>query len=203
MAKTSIEWRNIDFLKGFEGYYQVSNQGDVKSLERTVPHSDGSIQPVRERILKQQKNYKGYMVVKLSKNHKSISITVHRLVLLAFVPNPENKPTGNHKDCNKLNNFVENLVWNTYKENMCHAIKNGLQNWNHSFKPIRIVELKKEFISIKDCVIWLLENGYKANRGHIGSVARGERKTHCGLTFEFLQTNKLDGKEYLEFPKED
>lgn len=72
--------------------------------------------------IKPQKNGKGYLRVYIGKK----GYFVHRLVAIAFIPNPENKPQVNHKDGNKLNNSVENLEWCTNQENRTHAIKNGL-----------------------------------------------------------------------------
>lgn len=75
----------------------------------------------------QDTNRDGYKVVALYKNNKSTAKTVHRLVALAFIPNPENKPCVNHIDGNKQNNNIENLEWVTYSENTIHSFQNGLQ----------------------------------------------------------------------------
>lgn len=75
----------------------------------------------------QSTNRDGYKIVVLYKNNKSIAKTVHRLVALAFLPNPENKPCVNHIDGDKTNNVLENLEWVTYSENTIHSFKNGLQ----------------------------------------------------------------------------
>ena len=113
-------WRDI---KGYEGLYQISNLGRVKSLGRksysNVCLKDKILNPALE-----CKN--GYKRVCLCKDGKEKRIKVHRLVAQAFIPNPDNKPIINHKDGNKINNSVENLEWCTYKENAQHAIKTGL-----------------------------------------------------------------------------
>ena len=103
-------WCDID---GYEGLYQISNKGRVKSLYK------GS-----ERILKLWDNGRGYLRVYLTKENTSKYIRVHRLVARAFIPNPENKPQVNHKDENKLNNCVENLEWSTAKENNNFGTRN-------------------------------------------------------------------------------
>ena len=87
-------------IKGFEGLYEVSNMGNVRSLKY------GKI-----KILKLAKNKFGYYYVILSKNGKTKHFTVHRLVANAFIENPNNYPQINHKDENKTNNKVENLEW--------------------------------------------------------------------------------------------
>lgn len=113
-------WKDI---KGFEGYYQVSNYGNIKSLTRF----DG----IRERKgqeIKQSLKYNGYLQVGLRKNSKRKFFSVHRLVAIHFLDNPENKPQVNHIDCNKQNNNINNLEWATSKENLHHAKINGLRN---------------------------------------------------------------------------
>ena len=96
-------------IKDFEGYYEVSNIGRVRSLnyKRTG----------KEKILKNIKDYKGYLEVVLTKNGKRKQFKVHRLVAEAFIPNPENKPCIDHINTVKSDNRVENLRWATYKEN--------------------------------------------------------------------------------------
>lgn len=112
-------WKDI---KGYEGLYQVSNLGNIKSLERTT-----SI-PNTKRIEK-EKNLKlgkrnGYFIATLNKQNKRKSFQVHRLVAEAFIPNNKQKPFINHKDFNPLNNNVDNLEWVTQKENVNWSICN-------------------------------------------------------------------------------
>ena len=113
-------WKDV---KGFEGYYQVSNYGNIKSLTRF----DG----IRERQgqeIKQSLKYNGYLQVGLRKNSERKFFSVHRLVAIHFLDNPEAKPQVNHIDCNKQNNNINNLEWVTSKENLYHAKINGLRN---------------------------------------------------------------------------
>lgn len=107
----SLFWRNIE---GYEGLYQVSIDGEVKSLERISPQ--GHL--LKERIMKPVLNDMGYLRVGLTKGGKSKSFFVHRLVAQAWIPNPDNLPIINHKDENPLNNRVENLEWCTQKYNV-------------------------------------------------------------------------------------
>lgn len=110
-------------------YYYVSNYGRIKSIERPiwcVANNSYSIR--KERILKPNNcNSKGYYRVPIPTNGKSKLYSVHRLVAVAFIPNPKNLPQINHIDGNKSNNRVSNLEWCTNNENMQHAIKTGLQ----------------------------------------------------------------------------
>lgn len=109
-------WKDID---GYEGLYQVSNLGRVKSL---MCHGFK-----RVKILKGCRYAKGYLIVNLYKSGKPISKSIHRLVASAFIPNTQLKKEVNHLDANKVNNYVDNLEWCTTLENVKHAIENGLR----------------------------------------------------------------------------
>ena len=123
-------WKDI---AGYEGYYQVSNLGRVKSLDRIVKREYRGNTTVKGRILKFNLNHKGYPIVYLYLNSKQKTISVHRLVAMAFIPNPKNKPEVNHigllpdgREGNKLDNRVISLEWSTGKDNLEHAKKNKL-----------------------------------------------------------------------------
>jgi len=106
-------WKDVP---NYEGLYQVSNLGKVKSLERDIVHM-GNISRIKEKVMKPFINRGGYYCVKLSKNQKYKSFKIHRLVALAFIPNPNNYECINHKDENKKNNVVSNLEWCTKRYN--------------------------------------------------------------------------------------
>jgi len=114
-------WRDI---KGYEGFFQISNKGRVKSLARV----DRRGHRVKERILKHHTSRNGYHRVGLNKNGKYPIKYIHRLISEAFIPNPENKPQINHIDGNKLNNKIDNLEWVTSKQNCIHARDNRLSS---------------------------------------------------------------------------
>lgn len=115
-------WKDI---VGYEGKYQVSNKGRVKSLPRLRRSRYGSICRVHGRIMKPD-CAKGYLQVTLCKDAKRRVFKVARLVAVAFIPNPENKPEVNHKDTIKTNNVVSNLEWTTDGENTKHAYAMGV-----------------------------------------------------------------------------
>ena len=100
-------WKDIH---DYEGLYQVSNMGNVKSLSPNLKHRKGK---PNELIMHKTMSSTGYMHVQLYKNHKAITKLVHILVATAFIDNPENKPEVNHIDGNKRNNAIENLEWVT------------------------------------------------------------------------------------------
>ncbi len=128
-------WKDIP---GYEGLYQVSDLGRVKSLERWQynPLCKNNEQYISEKIKKQsERKQKGkiqsYLTVNLYKNNVGKSFYVHRLVAQAFIPNPENKETVNHINGDKHDNRAVNLEWNTYTENNNHAYITGLNDEKH------------------------------------------------------------------------
>lgn len=139
-------WKDV---KGFEGIYQVSNLGNIKTLQRNIYRKGTDrlhyIQP--EKILNPPLLPIGYKYMSMHNGGQKKVKSIHSLVAEAFIPNPENKRTINHKDGNKLNNRVDNLEWATDKENLNHALENGLskrfsliaydENSFFSFKSVR------------------------------------------------------------------
>ena len=109
------EWRPAP---GYEGLYEVSNMGRIKSLEREVIRKTNNNYIIPERILLQNINIQtGYPTVSLCKKGSCHAVNIHTLVARAFIDNPDNKECVNHIDTNRENNNVENLEWNTRKEN--------------------------------------------------------------------------------------
>ena len=139
-------WKDV---KGYEGLYQVSNLGRVKSFD-----TKDKLDRIRKgRILKGYKQGGGYLQVSLYKNGKHKKY-IHRLVAQAFIPNPEHKPQVNHIDEIKTNNMVSNLEWSTSKENLNHGTRNERSSRKHSI-PIIASNLKTgestDFCSAKEC----------------------------------------------------
>lgn len=115
-------WKDV---QGFEGYYVVSNLGNVRALDRYILKSSGIVQPIAGHAMAQTLNSDGYPTVKLSKDGKSIRIAVHRLVAIAFVPNPEGLAEVNHIDFDRTNASADNLEWVNHKENVYYTIGAG------------------------------------------------------------------------------
>ena len=115
-------WKEIE---GYEGFYAISTIGRVKSLSRTFIKSDGRRYTVKEKIIKPAIDKDGYLRIELNKIGDTKKYYVHRLVGLAFINNPNNKPQINHIDFDVKNNIVENLEWVTNQENIQHNVKHG------------------------------------------------------------------------------
>lgn len=140
-------WKDI---KGYEGLYQVSNFGRVKSLERIkngrkTLNEEYSSLPVKERILKPSITNSGYLQVVLFKNNVGTTCKIHRLVAEAFLPNPNNYPCVNHKNCIKTDDTVENLEWCDYQYNNTYADRMDKIKQKLS-KPVLQYDLDGNFI---------------------------------------------------------
>ena len=166
-------WKDIE---GYEGIYQVSNLGRVKSLKR---HSVNNAN-TKDRLLKPSLDSKGYLHVILSKNGIQYNKTIHRLVAQTFIPNPENKPQVNHIDEDKTNNMVCNLEWMTNKENRNHGTAIKRMCITNS-KPIICTKgnIKEKYNSQKEFCL-----KYGLSSGHVSDVISGKRKTVGGWRIE-------------------
>lgn len=156
-------------IKGFEGLYQISNQANVKSLER----KDRLGRMVKGRILKHKIDTDGYHQVNLCKNGIVYTKKVHRLVAQAFIPNPDGKATVNHKDANKSHNYDINLEWATSYENNLHASKHGLgvafrKGESHPSVKLtakKVKEIRKSNLSTKE-----LSKKYEVSYGTVYDI---------------------------------
>lgn len=118
--------------------YQISNKGRIRSKDRVTIRKDGKKLTTKGRILRTAKDTKGYIRVQISNG----TIKIHREVAKAFIPNPLNLEEVNHIDGNKSNNNVDNLEWCTHKQNINHAINNGL----YGKRPKMLRDKKGRFI---------------------------------------------------------
>lgn len=183
-------WKDIE---GFEGYYQVSNFGNVRSLDRYVKNPYGTLSLRKRKINKQRYDKDGYKQVNLSKDGKNKYYFVHRLVAQAFLPNPNNYPIINHIDEVKDNNCVDNLEWCTVKYNTNYGncpqnISNGLKGKHinrpdHS-KPVLQYTKSGEFVSEYPS---LSEAHRKIGIPYqnISSCCNGKSKTAKGYKWKF------------------
>jgi len=118
-----IVWKDII---GFNGHYQVSNDGQIKSVARFRKGINGQLQHIPQRILKPSTFGERYLKVTLCLDDKLYYRTIHRLVAIHYVNNPLNLPFVNHLDGNKRNNNDWNLEWTDHDGNMKHAVQNRL-----------------------------------------------------------------------------
>lgn len=179
-------WKDV---KGFEGLYQVSNLGNLKSVERIVKYCENSkaktiFHTVKEKIKKPTLKDNGYLQVQLYKNNKSHNLYVHRLVAEAFIENPNYYKTINHKNLNKQDNRVVNLEWCSYGENNEHARKNLNFKSGKAIKIecINIDNGKTEIIT--DLLAWCKQNNH--DRASVYRVLSGRYAHHHRLNFRYI-----------------
>ena len=174
-------WKDIE---GFEGLYQVSSLGRVKSLERTVRANTCGVRVLQERLLSVCKSSCGYYIVVLCKNGKHYTKLAHRLVAEAFIPNTRNLNEVNHKDENKLNNSLANLEW-------CDRAYNA----NYGTGAERCAKQKRRPVIMLDVetmrTISVFKSAREANKEtgisykSISSVCNGKSKTAGGYIWKF------------------
>lgn len=177
------EWRKIE---GYEGLYEVSNLGNVRSIDKWV-NRNGDKYFKKGRVLKPMNDKKGYVMVNLSKEGKTKVCYIHRLVAKAFIPNPENLPEVNHINEVKTNNCVENLEWCTHEYNNNYGtrterIVEKLVNGKTS-KKVQAFNKDGELVFEFPSVMEAGRNGF--NYGHISSCCNGKKKTHKGLIWKY------------------
>ena len=167
------EWKDV---AGYEGLYQVSSEGRVKSLERKGCK--------RERILKPGVRSKGYLFVVLGAGGKSRMFSVHRLVCQAFHDNPENKLDVNHINENKTDNRACNLEWSTRTEN-CNPGSRNERVAKALSKPIGQFSLDGKLIKVwQSACEARRQTGF--DQGYVGAVARGKFKQAYGFIWKYV-----------------
>lgn len=153
-------------IEGYEGRYQITEQGHVYSLI-SGRYLSPSVRNKKSTRPKDRQN--DYLAVGLYKkgDRRPTIHSIHRLVALAYIPNPDNLPEVNHRDGNKRNNDVSNLEWNTRQENAEHSVRTGLQK----FKNRRFTDEQVRFI-----------------REHDGIVSRRELSERFGVSEKAIQS---------------
>lgn len=188
-------WKDID---GYNGLYQVSNLGRVKSLEKKCLSRNGKYRVNKEKILKLYTNSKdGYIRVGLWKNNKHHSFTLHKIVAQTFIDNYDNKPCIDHINGDRTDNRVENLRWVTHKENNNNPITKKRHSTNHpkvflgilgknNPSSIPVLQFTKDGELVKkwDCIRDIQRELNIGNSG-ITKCCKGKCKTAGGYIWKY------------------
>lgn len=161
-------WKDV---AGYEGLYQISTFGRVKSLPKNGRDA---------KILKPSKTIWGYLDIQLCKNGKYHHERIHRLVASAFLPNPNKLPQVNHKDFDRTNNQVNNLEWCSTSENYWYSRTNNRGNSRPSHL-VKCIETDREYQSAVDAA-----RDYKVTPCAIRNACIGRHKTCCGLHWQYI-----------------
>ncbi len=178
------EWRDI---AGYEGLYQVSNHGRIRSLDRYVPHRTFGTKFCQGHVMVAHKTNSGYLAVNLCKDNKYKTYDIHRLVAMAFIPKPEaDKDQINHKDENKENNAAGNLEWCTCSYNNTYGTRMEKQIAKQA-KAVQQCDLNgnviQEFISASEA-----ERTISGKfTGAISHCLNGKTKTAYGYIWKFKE----------------
>ena len=171
------EWRPV---VGFEGYYEISSFGRLRSLGRLIVESSGKRRKHRGKIISLHANKHGYYTRNLYVDGKITAVQIHRLVATAFIPNPGKLPQVNHKNGIKTDNRVDNLEWVSRSENALHAVY-ALGKCSFAPKMVMLVEKDWVFPSIE---VAARKTGLNATS--ISSACNGKNKTSGGFHWKFV-----------------
>ena len=165
-------------ISGYEGKYEVSNYGRIRSVTRVDSENH-----IRKGQIMKQKYYRGYARVALRDGKKQKEYLVHRLVAIAFIPNPNNLPQVNHKDCNTKNNVVSNLEWCDASYNINYADRNkkvaeALTGRINTGAPKKVNQYTQEGVLVKTYLSAAdVERMLGIASSNIIAVCKGRQKT--------------------------
>ena len=186
-------WKDI---KDYEGLYQVSNLGRVRSIDRMCKSNKNNIRIAKGKVLAQKTDKRGYKRVELSKNGKHKTFTVHRLVLSTFVENKSKFPCINHKDENPSNNVLDNLEWCTQKYNVNYGT--GIERMKNKIDYKAIGEKQgRKVIDITNNIIYssIHEAGRITNINfqNIYKCCNGKRLSAGGIKWRYADAVEIQG----------
>ena len=169
-------------IKDHEGSYEVSNLGNVRSLDRVVKHWRGNDKKLKGFVLTPVCSIKGYQRIELSQEGLRKIFLVHRLVAEAFLPNPENKSEVNHKNGIKSDNRAENLEWCTASENIHHAFDTGLKVMTKgedcTWAKLTESQVRKIKFEHKGMLVREIAELYKVSKSRISMIRSGKAWAH-------------------------
>lgn len=179
-------WKDV---VGYEGLYEVSSHGRVKSVARVYQSPEEGFNWTKEttnslKSLRLKKD--GYVDTGLMKDGRVVQKNVHQLVAQAFIPNPENKRCVNHIDNNRSNNHVSNLEWSTHKENTQHSFNQGRGAWQRQWGESNV----SAKISLSD-VLFI--------RTFANSMTRREIADHLSISIK--EVGRIQRKDRWNFPE--
>lgn len=179
------KWKSLKGIVECGTYYEVSNFGRVRSIDRNIIDKNGKERKIKGRIMKQNKKENGYMQINLKEYGRSKYYSVHRLVAMAFIPNIKELPCVNHKDENKENNNYLNLEWcdmmyNNHYGNHIERCAKGKSKRVKAYKH-ETNEFIGEFESVKKTAEFL-----GLNSKSVSAVCRGDRTKHKGYYFKYV-----------------
>lgn len=136
-------WHDIP---GYEGIYQITMSGDIRSLDRVILCKNGRFKPIKGRVIPPKRKANGYLFIQLYNEGASKNFYIHRLVATTFITNPSKMSDVNHKDGNKENNKVENLEWVSHSYNLKHAYDTGLKARGEDHVQAKLSNADVQFI---------------------------------------------------------
>lgn len=172
-------------------FIEVSNLGRIRTKDHYVPGKNGSKRLIKGRVLKQQLSRNGYMRVSFRVNGKIIHLSVHRMVAVTLIPNPNNLPEVNHIDCDRTNNRMDNLEWCTRQENIKYCVKLGHWKNNNPGRPVIAIDLN----NLK--VFWFesqreAEHQLGVFQASISRVVNSKQKQTHGYWFCYADENAIE-----------
>ena len=175
---------------GYEGWYEVSNFGRVRSLDRTIVQRNGVAITAKGQLMWQRKRKDNYFEVKLGKRNNRKAFLVHRLVAIAFIPNPNNFKYVNHIDENRGNNCVWNLEWCTFDYNIHYGTgmkRSAMHRINNPkiWRAIICTETNIIYPSINE-----INRQFGYNISCICECCKGKRKTAYGHHWQYVDTKE-------------
>lgn len=176
------EWRPV---VDFEGYYEVSNLGNIRSVDRTVISSNGKELHYKGKHITPGIDKDGYTTYGLYVNSKQTRVKAHREVAKAFLPNPDGLPVVNHKDENKLNNRVDNLEWCTVDYNNKYGSRLGKMVKSES-QPVAQYTLTGKFVHRYSSLADAARSLGKSSSGSIWSACNRKQKTAYGYVWKYV-----------------